>query len=88
MIKATAWGREPQYLIRDRDNVYGADVGSKLASAGIQGELLKLGYQVSATTIRGVLRHHRMQPAPRRDGLSWAQFLRAPTPARSWLATS
>ncbi len=43
----------------------------------IQGELLKLGYQVSATTIRGVLRRHRVPPAPRRDGPTWAQFLAA-----------
>ncbi len=28
----------------------------------IQGELLKLGYRVSATTIRGVLRRHRVPP--------------------------
>jgi hypothetical protein len=43
----------------------------------IQGELLKLGYRVSATTIRGVLRRHRVPPAPRRHGPTWAQFLSA-----------
>src|SRR6266699_620766 len=43
----------------------------------IQGELLKLGYRVSATTIRGVLRRHRVPPAPSRDGPTWAQFLAA-----------
>jgi putative transposase len=43
----------------------------------IQGELLKLGYQVSASAIRGVLRRHRVPPAPRRDGPTWAQFLAA-----------
>jgi transposase InsO family protein len=43
----------------------------------IQGELLKLGYRVSATTIRGVLRRHHVPPAPRRDGPTWAQFLAA-----------
>src|SRR5579859_7486852 len=43
----------------------------------IQGELLKLGHRVSATTIRGVLRRHRVPPAPRRDGPTWAQFLNA-----------
>jgi transposase InsO family protein len=36
VIEATAWGRQPQHLIRDRDNVYGADFGSKLARAGIE----------------------------------------------------
>jgi putative transposase len=43
----------------------------------IQGELLKLGYRVSDTTIRGVFRRHRVPPAPRRDGPTWAQFLTA-----------
>ncbi len=35
----------------------------------IGGELLKLGYKVAATTIRGV------PPSPRRAGSSWRQFL-------------
>ena len=43
----------------------------------IQGELLKLGHCVSATTIRTVLRPHKLPPAPRRAGLAWAAFLRA-----------
>lgn len=43
----------------------------------IQGELLKLGYRVSVTTIRGILRRNRIPPAPRRDGPTWAKFLRA-----------
>lgn len=33
-IEATAWGRQPQHLIHDRDNVYGADFGTKLAAIG------------------------------------------------------
>jgi transposase InsO family protein len=43
----------------------------------IQGELLKLGYRVSNSTIRKVLRRHRLGPAPRRSGPTWSQFLRA-----------
>ena len=43
----------------------------------MQGELLKLGYHVSATTIRGILRRHRVPPSPRRDGQTWAQSLAA-----------
>jgi hypothetical protein len=43
----------------------------------ILGELLKLGFRVSASTIRGILRRHRTPPAPRRDGPTWAQFLNA-----------
>jgi hypothetical protein len=43
----------------------------------IQGELRKLGIGVGATTIRTLLRQHRLGPAPRRSGPSWAEFLRA-----------
>jgi hypothetical protein len=42
----------------------------------IQGELKKLGIRVSATSIRRVLRRHRLGPAPR-GGPSWSEFLRA-----------
>jgi transposase InsO family protein len=42
----------------------------------IQGELRKLGIRVSATSVRRVLRRHRLGPAPR-SGPSWAEFLRA-----------
>src|SRR6266536_557422 len=42
----------------------------------IQGELLKLGISVSATTI-AMLRESRLGPAPRRIGPSWSEFLRA-----------
>jgi hypothetical protein len=44
----------------------------------IQGELLKLGISVSATTIATVLRVSGLGPAPRRIGPSWSEFLRAP----------
>jgi transposase InsO family protein len=42
----------------------------------IVGELKKLGVTVSATTVRNVLRRHRLKPAPRRTGPTWSQFLR------------
>lgn len=43
----------------------------------IQGELRKLGLWVSATTIRTILRRAGIDPAPRRAGPTWRQFLRA-----------
>jgi len=43
----------------------------------IVGELRKLGVTVSATSVRNVLRRHRLKPAPRRIGPTWREFLRA-----------
>ena len=43
----------------------------------IRGELLKLGYAVSATTIRSILRRAHVPPAGRRSEMTWKQFLAA-----------
>jgi hypothetical protein len=45
------------------------------------GECRKLGIAVSASSVRRILRRHRLGPAPRRGGQGWAQFLRAPAAA-------
>lgn len=42
----------------------------------IAGELGKLGFRVSPTTVRRLLANAGLGPAPRRPGLSWQSFLR------------
>jgi putative transposase len=42
----------------------------------VQGELLHLGVQASATAIRTTLRRHGLDPAPRRANSTWRTFLR------------
>jgi hypothetical protein len=43
----------------------------------IKGECRKLGVSVAATTVKKVLRAAGLEPAPRRDGPSWSELLRA-----------
>jgi putative transposase len=42
----------------------------------VQGELLRLGVQVSASAIRTILHRHRLNPAPRPTATTWHAFLR------------
>jgi putative transposase len=43
----------------------------------VHGELASLGYQIGASTVWKVLNAAGIDPAPRRAGPTWAQFLRA-----------
>jgi putative transposase len=51
----------------------------------IHGELAGLGYRIAASTVWSILKRVGVDPAPRRDGPSWRQFLRGQ--ARGILAT-
>jgi putative transposase len=42
----------------------------------IAGELLKLGMRISPSTVRRILLAAGLEPAPRRVGPSWRDFLR------------
>jgi hypothetical protein len=41
----------------------------------IHGELVGLGHQVAPSTMWSILRHAGIDPAPRRSGPTWSQFL-------------
>lgn len=43
----------------------------------VQGELARLGYQIAASTVWKILHHAGVDPAPRRSGPTWQQFLTA-----------
>jgi putative transposase len=43
----------------------------------IVGECRRLGILVAASSVRRILRRHRLGPAPRRSGPSWTEFVRA-----------
>jgi transposase InsO family protein len=43
----------------------------------IRGALLKLDIRISATTVRTILLRHGLDPAPRRTGPTWTEFLRS-----------
>src|SRR5260370_31282944 len=42
----------------------------------IQGELLKLGYDLDPTSVRNVMRRHHVPPAPQRGRSLWRSFLK------------
>jgi transposase InsO family protein len=36
LLEATPWGRQPRYLVRDRDRVYGGDFAARARGLGIE----------------------------------------------------
>ena len=50
---------------------------SQLGYRRIQGELVGLGHQVAASTVWTILKGAGLDPAPRRSGPTWRQFLTA-----------
>ena len=53
-----------------------ASENSRVGYDKLQGELLKLGFAVDPTTIKNVLRRHRLLPAPKRGRSAWRSFLK------------
>jgi putative transposase len=79
--KARRWGRNspgrPPTPAEIRDLIVRlARENPRWGYLRIRGELLKLGHAVPPTTIRDILRRSGLGPSPRRDGMSWSEFLR------------
>jgi putative transposase len=49
--------------------------GNTWGYAKIQGELLKLGIEISKTTVANILGRNGLPPSPERGDLTWREFL-------------
>jgi transposase InsO family protein len=68
--RAAAYGsRDPQARTPHRDGQ--SDVGHRR----VQGELVRLGHRIAASTVWQILHDAGIDPAPRRSGPTWKQFL-------------
>ena len=53
----------------------------------VQGELVRLGHRIAASTVWQILHDAGLDPAPRRSGPPWRQFLtRKPRPSWRWIS--
>jgi hypothetical protein len=61
------------------------------ATGASHGELATLGATIAASSVGAILNRHRIDPAPRRSGPTWAEFVRSQpkdcSPATSSLST-
>jgi hypothetical protein len=72
-----------------RDRTAGGADGRRESGLGyrrIQGALANLGHRINKITVRHIMRHHHLEPAPRRRkaGMSGPRFLRAPNKTSAW----
>jgi putative transposase len=77
-LDISAWAGPAELRRRDPHPVL--RLASENATWGyrrIHGELVGLGYQVSASTVWKILHTAGVNPAPRRAGPTWTQFLAA-----------
>ncbi|MCX5440932.1 integrase core domain-containing protein [Streptomyces sp. NBC_00063] len=70
-------GRPPTRVAVKRLVLRLARENSRWGHRRIQGELARLGYPVAASTVWEILNAAGIDPAPRRSGPTWRQFLRA-----------
>ena len=75
--RTTRRGRPPTAAALARLIVRLATENPEWGYRRIHGELVGLGHHVAPSTVWSVLRRHGIDPAPRRSGPSWSEFLSA-----------